>query len=228
MILSVGTVCERIPEVGLAVNEGDLLLSDLRNRRKPKLFVITGPSGAGKDTIVKDLRERFPEIHVAVTATTRERRPGEAEGVDYFFLDPETFLERLANDEFMESAQVYGKPYGVPRNQIRHALERGQDVLLKVDVQGAATIKDRWPEAIVIFVSPGSMSQLLHQLRHRKTDNPEELMRRFGEAESELPMAQEFDYFVINEFDRHEQATVEIEAIIRAERLRTRQHAPTV
>ncbi len=217
-----------MPGVELHVNEGDLMLSDLRNRRKPKLFVITGPSGAGKDTIVKDLRERFPEIHVAVTATTRPRRPGEAEGVDYFFLDPDTFLERLANDEFMESAQVYGKPYGVPRNQIRHAIERGQDVLLKVDVQGAATIKERWPEAIVIFVSPGSMSQLLHQLHHRKTDNPEDLMRRFGEAESELPMAMEFDYFVFNESDRHEQATIEIESIIRAERLRTKQYSPSV
>lgn len=217
-----------MPGVGLHVNEGDLLLSDLRNRRKPKLFVITGPSGAGKDTIVKELRERFPEIHVAVTATTRPRRPGEAEGVDYFFLDPDTFLERLANDEFMESAQVYGKPYGVPRNQIRHALERGQDVLLKVDVQGAATIKERWPEAIVIFVSPGSMSQLLHQLHHRKTDNPEELMRRFGEAESELPMAMEFDYFVFNESERHQQASIEIESIIRAERLRTKQYSPAV
>ena len=217
-----------MPKLELDVNEGDLLLSDLRNRRKPKLFVITGPSGAGKDTIVKELRERFPEIHVAVTATTRQRRPGEAEGVDYFFLDPETFLERLANDEYMESAQVYGKPYGVPRNQIRHALERGQDVLLKVDVQGAATIKGRWPEAIVIFVSPGSMSQLLHQLHHRKTDNPEDLMRRYGEAESELPMALEFDYFVFNESDRHDQASIEIEAIIRAERLRTKQFSPAV
>jgi len=210
------------------VNEGDLLLSDLRNRRKPMLYVITGPSGAGKDTIVKDLRERFPEIHVAVTATTRARRPGEAEGVAYFCLDPHTFLERLANDEFMESAQVYGKPYGVPRNQIRHAIQRGQDVLLKVDVQGAATIKERWPEAIVIFVSPGSMSQLLHQLHHRKTDNPEDLMRRFGEAESELPMAMEFDYFVFNETEKHQQATEEIETIIRAERLRTKQRPPSV
>lgn len=210
------------------MNEGDLLLSDLRNRRKPKLFVITGPSGAGKDTIVKDLRERFPEIHVAVTATTRQRRPGEAEGVDYFFLDSQTFLERLANDEFMESAQVYGKPYGVPRNQIRHAIERGQDVLLKVDVQGATTIKERWPEAIVIFVSPSTMEQLLNQLRHRKTDNPEDLMRRFGEAESELPLAFEFDYFVFNETDNHQQATNEVEWIIRAERLRTQQVSPSV
>lgn len=210
------------------MNEGDLLLSDLRNRHKPKLFVITGPSGAGKDTIVKELRERFPELHVAVTATTRERRPGEAEGVDYFFLDVPTFLERLANDEFMESAQVYGKPYGVPRNQVRQALQREQDVILKVDVQGAATIKERWPEAIVIFVSPATMDQLLDQLRRRKTSDPEDLMRRFGEARAELPRAFEFDYFVFNEIDRYEQATDEIEAIIRAERLRTRQQTPIV
>lgn len=210
------------------MNEGDLLLSDLRNRHKPKLFVITGPSGAGKDTIVKELRERFPEIHVAVTATTRERRPGEAEGVDYFFLDVPTFLERLANDEFMESAQVYGKPYGVPRNQVRQALQREQDVVLKVDVQGAATIKERWPEAIVIFVCPGSMDQLLDQLRRRKTSDPEDLMRRFGEAKAEIPRAFEFDYFVFNEIDRHEDATNEVEWIIRAERLRTRQHSPVV
>lgn len=207
------------------MNEGDLLLSDMRNRRKPLLFVITGPSGVGKDTIVRDLRERFPELHVAVTATTRARRPGEADGVDYDFLDVETFKRRLANDEFMESAQVYGKPYGVPRDRVRHALQRGQDVVLKVDVQGAATIKQRWPETIVIFVSPGSMEQLLIQLRHRKTNDPDDLMRRFHTAESEMPTAMEFDYFVFNETDRHDQATCDIGAIIRAERLRTRQTA---
>ncbi len=210
------------------MKEGDLLLSELRNRHKPKLFVITGPSGAGKDTIVKELRERFPDFHVAVTATTRARRPGEAEGVDYFYIDAQTFLERLANDEFMESAQVYGKPYGVPRNQIRQALQRGQNILLKVDVQGASTIKERWPETIVIFVSPTSMDQLFEQLRRRKTSDPDDLMRRFSEAEAELPMAMDFDYFVFNEEDRYLQATDDIETIIRAERLRTRQHSPQV
>ncbi len=98
----------------------------------------------------------------------------------------------------------------------------------EVDVQGTATIKERWPEAIVIFVSPGSMSQLLQQLKHRKMNDPEDLMRRFGEAESELPMALNFDYFVFNEMDRHQQATDEIEWIIRAERLKTRQQSPAV
>lgn len=210
------------------VNEGNLLLSELRHRHKPKLFVITGPSGAGKDTIVKELRERFPDIHVAVTATTREKRGGEAEGVDYFFLDVDTFNERLDNNEFMESAQVYGRPYGVPRNQVRLGLQRGQDVVLKVDVQGASTIKEQWPETIVIFVSPGSMDQLFEQLRRRKTSDLEDLMRRFGEAAAELPRALGFDYFVFNESDRYLQATEEVEIIIRAEQLKTKQHTPRV
>jgi guanylate kinase len=204
---------------------GDHFLADMRNRRKPRLFVITGPSGVGKDTIVKQLRDRFPEVHIAVTATTRGRRPGEADGVDYFFLDEESYKERLESGQFMESARVYGRPYGVPRNQVRHAIERGQDVLLKVDVQGAETIKAQWPSAVVIFVSPESMSQLLYQLHHRKVDNSDDLMMRFDEAQSELRMAAKFDYFVFNEHDRDDEATDAIAAIIEAERLRIQQPA---
>src|SRR5680860_1153873 len=166
------------------------------------MFVISGPSGVGKDSIIKMLREIFPEVHVAVTATTRPRRPGEANGVDYFFYVSRIFDEQRAAGGFLESAIVYGQWYGVPRHSVRHALERGQDVIVKVDVQGAATIKQQFPQTVFIFVSPNSSAELLQRLRARKTDDPDDLMRRFAEAEQELQQASAFDYVVFNEHSK--------------------------
>jgi guanylate kinase len=174
------------------------------------------------------LREYFPEVHVAVTATTRDRRPGEADGVDYFFYDRATFEEQRDTGEFLESANVYGEWYGVPRHSVRHALERGQDVFVKVDVQGAATIRAQQPNAIFIFVSPGSSAELLQRLRTRKMDDPDALMRRFAAAEQELQRATEFDYVVFNPQTDHgapDRAVHEIRSIIEAERHRIHQEA---
>ncbi|MBX3070207.1 MAG: guanylate kinase [Thermomicrobiales bacterium] len=213
----------------LGEGHGDAIIAQLRNRRKPRMFVISGPSGVGKDSIIKILREVFPDVHVAVTATTRERRPGEAHGVDYFFYDTRYFEELRNAGEFLESAEVYGQWYGVPKHSVRHAVERGQDVFVKVDVQGAATIREQAPDAVFIFVSPASSTELLERLRARKTDEPEALMRRFREAEQELARATEFDYVVFNgqaEFGIPEQAVGEIQAIIEAERHRI--HQPTI
>lgn len=209
----------------LSGEAGDAFIADLRARRKPRLFVVSGPSGVGKDTIIQELRPRFPEIHFAVTATTRERRPGEIDGVDYYFLDRQTFEQRIDEGDFLESAIVYGERYGIPRNPIRHALERGQDVVVKVDVQGAATVRELAPAAVSIFLAPESMSELFRRLRSRKTDDPEKLMRRFKKAEDELQEAQSFDYLVFNEFDNIDRATDQIVAIIEAERSRLN-HAP--
>jgi guanylate kinase len=207
---------------------GDAFISDLRSRRRPRLFVVSGPSGVGKDTVIQQMRPRFPQIHFAVTATTRERRPGEIDGVDYYFLDRATFEERIDAGEFLESAIVYGERYGVPRNPIRHALERGQDVVVKVDVQGAATVRQIAPGAILIFLAPESMTELFRRLRARKTDDPDKLMRRFRKAESELQEAPSFDYLVFNEFDNVERSTRQIVAIIDAERSRIVQSPVTV
>ncbi len=193
------------------------------------MFVISGPSGVGKDAIIKILRDLYPEVHVAVTATTRPRRPGEAHGVDYYFYDPAYFEELRLGGEFLESAEVYGQWYGVPKHSVRHAVERGQDVFVKVDVQGAATIREQAPDAVFIFIAPTSSEELLERLRGRKTDDPEVLMRRFREAEQELSRASEFDYVVFNAQADHglpEQAVEEIRSIIEAERHRI--HQPTI
>src|SRR5947209_1599058 len=160
--------------------EGDAFIAELRARRRPRLFVISGPSGVGKDSVIEKLRTRHPEIHFAVTATTRARRPGEIDGIHYYFMDAATFAERDRQGEFIETAIVYGNHYGVPRTPVRHALARGQDVVAKVDVQGAASIHDAAPNACFIFLAPESMTELLRRLRSRKTDDPEALMARFN------------------------------------------------
>jgi guanylate kinase len=143
----------------------DDVIGDLRVLRRPRMFIISGPSGVGKDTVLDALRPAFPEAHFAVTATTRKRRPGEIDGYHYIFLDHETFDARHAEGEFLESAIVYGNRYGVPRGPIRAALARGQDVFVKVDVQGAASIRALAPRAIGIFLAPESMGTLLQRLR---------------------------------------------------------------
>ena len=209
-------------------HQGDGFIADLRSRGKPRLFVISGPSGVGKDAVIERLRERFPEMHFAVTATTRPRRPGEIDGVHYYFTQPESFRERLVNGEFLETALVYGNHYGVPRTPIRHALARGQDVVVKVDVQGSAAIKSIAPNAIFIFLAPESLTELLRRLRSRMTDDPETLMTRFNAASRELLMAKEFDYIVFNETDKLDATLDQLSAIVTAERLRREQSEITI
>lgn len=206
----------------------DELIGDLRVLRKPRMFIISGPSGVGKDTVIEALRVRFPDGYFAVTATTRPRRPGEIDGVHYYFMDMDAFVGRLEEGEFLESAIVYGHRYGVPRGPIRAALTRGQDVFVKVDVQGADSIRKLVPKATSIFLAPESMSSLLQRLRARKTDDPEVLMQRFGTASRELASAPGFDYVIFNESDRVEQAVECIAAVVTAERFRTQQPDVTV
>jgi guanylate kinase len=195
---------------------GDLFIADMRARRRPRLIVISGPSGVGKDTVIERLRDAYPEAHFAVTATTRPRRPGEIDGIHYFFLDTATFADRFAQGEFLESALVYSHRYGVPKWPVRQALQRGQDVVIKVDVQGAATIRKLVPQATFIFLAPESMDELLQRLQTRKSDDPDVLMARFMAADRELRRAREFDYIVFNERERLDRTIAHISAIIDA------------
>lgn len=209
----------------------DTVIRNLRLERKPRLFIISGPSAVGKDSIVVELRSAFPDIHVAVTATSRERRGGECDGVDYFFYSSDRFREKIKAGDFLEHDEVYGHLYGVPRQSVTHALERGQDVIVKVDVKGAATIRNAMSDSTTIFIAPESRDQLLKQLQHRKTEEFDTLMRRFEEAERELQRASEFDYVVFNEHDEQERisrkAIDQISAIIVTERLRSKQNPVT-
>jgi len=202
---------------------GDAFLAELRAGRRGRLIVISGPSGVGKDSVIDQLRPVLPDVHFAVTATTRPRRPNEIEGVHYYFLDRDDFLARQADGEFLESAVVYDNLYGVPRTPIRRAIERGQDVVIKVDVQGSATIRELAPDGTFIFLAPESMPELYRRLSGRKTDDPDAVMRRFNEAGRELLRAAEFDYLVFNESARMESAIDDIVAIVTAERLKTTQ-----
>lgn len=203
--------------------DADDLIGYLRALRRPRVFIISGPSGVGKDSVIEQLRSRFPNAYFAVTATTRDRRPGEMDGVHYHFLGEQEFRERLTNGEFLESANVYGNLYGVLKAPVRAALARGLDVFIKVDVQGAAEIRRIIPSAISIFLAPESASTLLQRLKHRKTDDPAELMARFSTATRELSVANDFDYVVFNYQDRLEAALEEITAVVKAEHTRTDQ-----
>lgn len=205
--------------------KADELIEELRSIARPRLIVISGPSGVGKDTIIEQMRVAHPEYAFIVTATTRPRRPGEIDGVHYYFMSHEEFRELQARNEFLESAEVYGNFYGVPRSRIRKALANGKNVVVKVDVQGAASIRKIVPTGgIFIFLVPPSMAELIHRLRSRKTDEPDALMKRIATASRELERAREFDYVVFNENGSIDKALTVIDAIITAENARIHQH----
>ncbi|HEX5505644.1 MAG TPA: guanylate kinase [Thermomicrobiales bacterium] len=204
----------------------DEIIADLRAVARPRLVVISGPSGVGKDTVIDRMRALHPEMHFAVTATTRARRPGEIDGIHYYFYDRDEFETKLAAGEFMESAEVYGNLYGVPRPPIRNAIARGQDVVVKVDPQGARTLREIAPAGIFIFIAPPSLDELAQRLLTRKTDDPDVLFTRLQTAQRELATAELFDYVVFNESERQDETVEDIMAILRAEKDRI--HQPRV
>lgn len=186
----------------------------------PLLVVLSGPSASGKGTLVAALRELDRPWHFAVTATTRPMRAGEVNGEDYIFLDVDTFLRMRERDELLESAQVYDRWYGVPRQQVRDPLIAGKDVILEIDVQGAATIRQIAPEALTIFVMPASIEELKGRLAGRGTEDDSEINRRLQEASVEISRISEFDYRVVNRNEALDDAVREIDAIIAAEKCR--------
>ena len=186
----------------------------------PQLVVISGPSASGKGTLMSGLRELNRPWHFAVTATTRPMRPGEVDGQDYIFLGVSEFLRMRERDELLESAQVYDRWYGVPRWQVRDPLIAGKDVILEIDVQGAATIRSMAPDALTIFVMPASLAELHGRLADRGTEDEAEMQRRLQEATVELSRIDEFDYRVVNRNGQLDSAVNDIDAIIAAEKCR--------
>jgi len=184
----------------------------------PLLVVITGPSGVGKDTLLARLKALGRPYHFAVTATTRAPRPGEVEGIDYYFLSEEQFDEMLARGEFLEHATVYDQRKGVPRPPVREALAAGRDVIMRTDVQGARYIKSVCPGALTVFIQPPSWEEMEWRLRTRGTDGPEQLELRLRVAREELAAAGEFDRTVLN--DDLNACVDAIEALLAKERAR--------
>jgi len=184
-----------------------------------KLFVITGPSGVGKGTLIRGLRERVPELELSVSATTRDPRPGEEDGVDYHFLTREVFERRAAAGDFVEHASYSGNRYGTLRSELERRLKAGVPVVLEIEVQGARQVRSALPDAFQVFIAPPSVEALRARLVGRGTDEPDQVDERLRTAERELEAQPEFARVVVN--DRLEQATDELAEIVAAE-LRSR------
>jgi guanylate kinase len=187
---------------------------------KPLLIVLSGLSGAGKDTVLAALRKSSLPLYVSVSATTRPRRPGEKEGVDYFFVSREKFQEFIDGGELMEWATVYGNRYGIPREPVRKALQSGKDVIVKIDVQGAETIKKNFPGAVLIFLLTTYLEELEKRLARRRTESSGDFELRLKTAAEELRKLPRFDYVVINRTGEVDRAVADIVAIINAEKCR--------
>ena len=184
---------------------------------QPLLVVISGPSGVGKDSVVHGLKEHGLPVHFVVTVTTRPRREGEIHGKDYFFVLKEEFASMIERGELIEYAIVYGDYKGIPKQEVHEALASGKDVIMRLDVQGATTIRKLAPEAVLIFLTTQSEEELVERLKARKTDAPEDLSLRIATARQELKRVAEFDYVIVNA-DGHLDQTVEsVKAIIDSE-----------
>ncbi len=184
---------------------------------QPLLIVISGPSGVGKDSVVARLKERGLSMHFVVTATTRPRRAEEVHGKDYFFVSKEEFAHMIEQEELIEYAIVYSDYKGIPKQQVREALASGEDVVMRLDVQGAATVRKLAPEAVLIFLTTQSEEELVQRLKGRKTDTAEDLSLRIATARQELKRAAEFDYVVINADGHLDETVSTVMAIIDAE-----------
>jgi guanylate kinase len=180
-----------------------------------KVFVITGPSGVGKGTLIRGLLDRAPELELSVSATTRSPRPGERDGVDYHFMTEDEFDRHVGAGGFVEHARYSGNRYGTLRSELERRLTAGTPVVLEIEVQGARQVREALPEAVAVFIAPPSLDSLRTRLVGRGTDPPEQVDERLRTAEEELNAQPEFGHVVVN--DRLEQATDELERIVRQE-----------
>jgi len=179
------------------------------------VFVITGPSGVGKGTLIRGLMEQLPQLELSVSATTRAPRPGERDGVEYHFLSPEEFERRVASGEFVEHAHYAGRSYGTLRSELERRVRAGVPVVLEIEVQGARQVRAAMPEAVQVFIAPPSLPALRTRLIGRGTDDPEEVERRLQVAEQELAAQPEFEHVVVN--DRLDEALGRLAAIVEGE-----------
>lgn len=187
---------------------------------RPLLIILSGPSGVGKDAVLSRMKELSFPLQYITTLTTRPRRPNEKNKVDYNFVSVNRFQEMLQNNGLLEWAHVYGNWYGVPREAVQQALDKGKDTIIKVDIQGAATIRKIMPQAISIFLMAPSKEELLTRLNQRHTESPADLALRLLTAEAEIKQLSLFDYVVINRWDEIDRAVEDIKAIITAEKCR--------
>lgn len=193
---------------------------------KGLLIVICGPSGAGKGTIYNSILEKMPEISRSISVTTRPPRPGEIEGVNYYFKTIEEYQQMIARGDFLETASVFNNYYGTPKAPIMEMLSKGQDVMFEIDVVGARQIKAKYPESILIFVMTPTFECLEKRLRHRGTESEDSIRIRISGAKNELAQYQMFDYIVFN--DCLDDAINDVLAIIRAERCKLRRNTEKI
>lgn len=188
----------------------------------PLLVVLSGPSGVGKDTVLLQMKRQGCPFHYVITATTRPRRGKEREDIDYHFITEEKFKQMIDDGEFLEWANVYGNFYGVPKQEMRQAMERGMDVIVKVDVQGVVTIKKKIPQAISIFIEPPSIEGLERRLKGRHSENPADLALRLGKAREEMKDLSLFDYVLTSHQGKVDEVIARIETIVTNEKQQAR------
>ncbi|HSM24646.1 MAG TPA: guanylate kinase [Anaerolineaceae bacterium] len=202
------------------MNENDTVTFDLL-KPEPLLIVLSGPSGVGKDVTLQALKKRNIPLHFVVTATTREARPEETHGVDYFFYSKEEFQSMIDANELLEHAIVYEDYKGIPKEQVRKAMKSGLDVILRVDVQGAAKLRELNPDAVLIFLVPSSVEEWHERLNSRQTETPESMKIRLEKVKWELEFLPIFDYMIVNRHNQLDEAVDTIVEIINAEHHRT-------
>ena len=184
-------------------------------QRRGKTFIVSGPSGVGKSTVLKALFDQRTDLYFSISATTRDPRPGEVDGVHYHFIPAEEFHRMVEEDEFLEYAEYVGNFYGTPKRFVDQAMENGRDVILDIEVQGALQVTSKRPDTVRIFIAPPSWKELERRLKDRGTDDPDKVQKRLLRAKVEFQTANTYDYFVIN--DTVEEAVRELDAIITAE-----------